>query len=122
MRFLEPLEHDSMMAGVSHLPFIASTVLTQVVEGNAAWDDMAKVSGSGLRDMTRLAEGSPEMYRDICLTNSEMITRWLADYITALNVLRERIATRDSTLIDVFSQAQKLRRDWQASLESPRNE
>ena len=121
-RFLEPQEHDGMVAGVSHLPFIASSVLMQSVAGSEAWDDTAQLAGNGFRDMTRLAAGSPEMYRDICLTNSEAITRWLEDYITALNALRERIAAHDSSLGEVFSQAQKLRRDWQASLENQKHE
>jgi prephenate dehydrogenase len=121
-RFLEPQEHDGMVAGVSHLSFIASTVLMQTIAGSEAWDDTAQLAGNGFRDMTRLAAGSPEMYRDICLTNSEAITRWLGDYITALNALRERIAAHDSSLGEVFSQAQKLRRNWQASLESSKHE
>ena len=114
--FLEPPEHDDIVAGVSHLPFIASTAIMQTAAGNPAWDDISLLAGSGFRDMTRLAAGSPEMYRDICLTNSETITRWLTDYITTLNLLRDRIAAHDSALIEVFAQAQKSRRAWQENL------
>jgi prephenate dehydrogenase len=113
MRFLEPPEHDGMVAGVSHLPFIASIALMQTTALNPAWDDASLLAGSGFRDMTRLAAGSPEMYRDICLTNSETITRWLADYIAVLSTLRERIAARDPNLGEVFAQAQKARNNWQ---------
>lgn len=112
-RFLEPLEHDSMVAGVSHLPFIASTALMQTTATNPAWNDASILAGSGFRDMTRLAAGSPEMYRDICLTNSETITRWLDDYITLLSTLRDHIASRDPRLGEVFAQAQKQRQAWQ---------
>lgn len=121
MRFLEPPEHDGMVAGVSHLPFIASTALMQTAALNPAWDDASILAGSGFRDMTRLAAGSPEMYRDICLTNSETITRWLADYIAVLSTLRERIAARDPNLGEVFAQARKARNNWQVAQEKTRN-
>ncbi len=113
MRFLEPPEHDGMVAGVSHLPYIASIALMQTAALNPAWDDASLLTGNGFRDTTRLAAGSPEMHRDICLTNSEAITRWLNEYIAVLSALRERIAAHDSNLGEVFEQAQKARNKWQ---------
>jgi len=121
MRFLEPPEHDGMVAGVSHLPYIASIALIHTAALNPAWDDAALLAGNGFRDMTRLAAGNPEMHRDICLTNSETITRWLADYIAILSTLRERIAMRDPNLSEVFAQAQKARNDWQEAQEQAKN-
>lgn len=121
IRFLEPPEHDGMVAGVSHLPFIAATALMQTTALNSAWDDASLLAGTGFRDMTRLAAGSPEMYRDICLTNSEPITRWLTDYIAILSALRDHIATHDANLSEVFAQAQKARHKWQEDQERARN-
>ena len=121
MRFLEPPEHDGMVAGVSHLPYIASIALMQTAALNPAWDDAALLAGNGFRDMTRLAAGNPEMHRDICLTNSETITRWLADYIAILSALRERIAMRDPKLSEVFAQAQKARNGWQEAQEQAKS-
>jgi prephenate dehydrogenase len=117
VRFLEPPEHDGMVAGVSHLPYIASIALMQTAALNPTWDDASLLAGSGFRDTTRLAAGSPEMHRDICLTNSEAITRWLADYIAVLSTLRERIAARDPNIGEVFEQAQKARNRWQEAQE-----
>ncbi len=121
MRFLEPPEHDGMVAGVSHLPYIASIALMQTTALNPAWDDASLLAGNGFRDATRLAAGSPEMHRDICLTNSEAITRWLSDYIAVLSTLRERIAARDPNLGEVFEQARKARNDWQDAQEAAKN-
>jgi len=42
------------------------------------------------------------MYRDICLTNSDALTRWLNEYIAALSKFRDRIAARDSSLDQTF--------------------
>lgn len=118
VRFLEPAEHDGQVAGVSHLPFIASIALMNAIGGGSAWGDAALLATSGFRDMTRLAAGSPEMHRDICLTNSEALTRWLDEYITTLSTLRNRIAAHDVSLNETFAKAQQLRFQWEISQEN----
>jgi prephenate dehydrogenase len=115
VRFLEPAEHDGQVASVSHLPFVASIALMTTAAENPSWGDAALLASSGFRDMTRLAAGNPEMYRDICLTNSEALVRCLNDYILTLARLRERIAAHDRDLNETFAQAQELRLRWQTS-------
>jgi prephenate dehydrogenase len=115
VRFLEPAEHDGQVAGVSHLPFIASVALMNSVANGPAWGDAAMLASTGFRDMTRLAASNPEMYRDICLTNSEAIVHWLDEYIATLNQLRERVAAHDSKLDETFARAQQARLQWQAA-------
>ena len=114
VRFLEPAEHDGQVAGVSHLPFLASLALMDTVSNSPGWGDASLLAASGFRDASRLAAGSPEMYRDICLTNSESITRWLDEYITTLKTLRERITAHDRHLDDTFAEIQQKRLRWQA--------
>jgi len=115
VRFLEPAEHDGQVAGISHLPFVASVALMKTVAEGPAWGDAAMLAAGGFRDMSRLAAGNPEMYRDICLTNSEALTRWLNEYITTLSELRDRIAVHDRSLAETFARAQQLRLQWQSS-------
>ena len=115
VRFLEPAEHDGQVAGISHLPFVASVALMKTVAEGPAWGDAAMLAAGGFRDMSRLAAGNPEMYRDMCLTNSEALTRWLNEYITTLSELRDRIAVHDRSLAETFARAQQLRLQWQAS-------
>lgn len=115
VRFLEPVEHDGQVAGVSHLPFVASVALMNTVAESAGWGDAALLASGGFRDMTRLAAGNPEMYRDICLSNSEALTRWLDDYIATLHTLRDRIAAHDKDLNETFTNARQLRLQWQSS-------
>jgi prephenate dehydrogenase len=114
VRFLEPTEHDGQVAGVSHLPFIASIALMNTVGEGAAWSDASMLAANGFRDITRLAAGNSEMYRDICLTNSESITRWLNEYIATLCGLSDRIAAHDKSLDETFARAQQMRLEWQA--------
>ncbi len=117
IRFLEPAEHDGQVASVSHLPFLASIALVNTVTEGSAWSDASFLAANGFRDISRLAAGSPEMYRDICLTNSEAIARWLDAYLVTLRSLRERVAAHDKTLSDTFARAQQERQQWQMSQE-----
>jgi len=57
------------------------------------------------------------MYRDICLTNSDAIVRWLDEYIATLSSMRSRIAEHDKALNETFTAAQQIRLQWQASQE-----
>ncbi len=115
VRFLEPAEHDGQVALVSHLPFIASTALMATASASNNWGDAALLASSGFRDTTRLAGGSPEMYRDICLTNHEALVRALDDYLATLQILRERIAARAPRLNELFASSQEARQQWQAT-------
>jgi prephenate dehydrogenase len=118
LRFLEPGEHDGLVAGVSHLPFLASIALIEAVVSSPTWSDASPLAANGFRDATRLAAGNPEMYRDICLTNSEAITRWLDQYIVALQQVRQRVANHDRSMEDLFVRAQQARQQWYAGQDS----
>lgn len=118
VRFLEPAEHDGQVAQVSHLPFIASAALMKTVAESSCWGDASLLAASGFRDTTRLAAGSPEMYRDICLTNSDTLVRVLDEYIIALQAFRTGIAAHDPHLNELFARAQEQRQQWQATHDS----
>ncbi|HXR65822.1 MAG TPA: prephenate dehydrogenase/arogenate dehydrogenase family protein [Ktedonobacteraceae bacterium] len=118
VRFLEPAEHDGQVALVSHLPFIASTALMATATENSNWGDASLLASSGFRDTTRLAAGSPEMYRDICLTNHEALVCALDDYLATLHMLREHIAASDPYLNELFARSQEARQQWQATYTS----
>ncbi|GCE24613.1 prephenate dehydrogenase [Dictyobacter alpinus] len=115
LRFLEPAEHDGLVAGVSHLPFLIATTLMNTVGEDSTWSDASVLASSGFRDATRLAAGNPEMYRDICLTNSSAIVRWLDTYVSNLSTLRDQIAMHKKDLNEVFAESQRLRQQWQRS-------
>ncbi|BCL84390.1 prephenate dehydrogenase [Ktedonobacteria bacterium brp13] len=115
LRFLDPSEHDGEVAGVSHLPFLASIALMDTAANDPTWGDAALLASTGFRDTTRLAAGSPEMYRDICLTNGASIVRWLDQYVDNLSALRDRIAMHDKSLSEDFARVQQLRQEWQSN-------
>lgn len=89
---MAPEVHDAILARASHLPQIVSSALAASLseeEVDGRW--AAGFGAGGLRDTTRIAASSAEMWRDILLTNRTAIleslklySRTLADFITAI--------------------------------------
>jgi prephenate dehydrogenase len=94
--------HDSIVALTSHLPQLASTALAALLK-NKLLEGQNTISGSGLRDMTRLALSSYDLWRDILATNSTRIDAALGAYIQELEHIRENLRTRQ--LQDEFQRA-----------------
>jgi prephenate dehydrogenase len=65
---LDPVEHDRLLADVSHLPHAVAGALV------AMQDDAALgLCGKGFLDMTRIAGGDPGLWRDILLENRQNV-------------------------------------------------
>lgn len=119
--FVDPVEHDSYVAGISHLPFVVAASLMNAVAGDAAWRDMKTLSASGLRDTTRLALGNPEMHRDILLSNRGSVSRWIDTFTASLQTVKHELQENEEgaadRLLEFFSKAQ----DDRARLETTSN-
>lgn len=112
--FVEPEEHDSYVAGISHLPFVVAASLVRTTTTDRSWRDMSTLASSGFRDTTRLALGSPEMHRDITLTNRDAIGRWIDAMVDSLQEFRGLLDVGDDDEIrenvgNFFKEAQDLR-------------
>jgi prephenate dehydrogenase len=77
---------------------------------------------NGFRDATRIASGSPEMWRDIAVGNRRHLSRALTVFINDLTRLRQAVVRGDIRRLHQFlSQAKTRREKWQevASPTSP---
>jgi len=66
---MQPVDHDAVLAAVSHLPHLLAYAFMQELAARADAAGVLAHAGTGLRDFTRLAAGKPEIWRDICLAN-----------------------------------------------------
>ncbi len=111
--FLDPLEHDGLMAGIDHLPFVLSTALLGVTTESAAWREMRKLAGGAFENTTRFVSADPTTCRDACLVNRENIVRWIDACSDKLDELRETVLTGDAEELDrVFEEAMVARQRW----------
>jgi prephenate dehydrogenase len=92
---LDSDEHDRVVALTSHLAQLASTSLASAVSDGVTDRRELQVAGPGLSDMTRLALGSYQLWRDILATNREHIDRALSLYIQKLEHVRENLRSRE---------------------------
>ena len=72
---------------------------------------MKMVAAGGFKDITRIASSSPVMWQQICLTNTENISKLLSDYIDALCAIREKLDARDETVLHNFFDSARIYRD-----------
>jgi prephenate dehydrogenase len=110
--FIDAQEHDALVAGVSHLPFLLSAVLVTGTASGPSWERMKKLAASGYRDLTRLASGSPEVNAQICLTNQQAILRWIDKFIDELQRYRQLVDSGSNQLEEALAEANKLRQEW----------
>ncbi len=115
--FVDPVEHDSYVAAVSHLPFIAAAAMVNAVTEDTSWRDMQTLAASGFKDTTRLALGSPEMHRDIALTNRESIVRWIDQYIDELRAMQHELQGGGDELAETMFGRFERAQDARARLE-----
>ena len=107
-------EHDDMVAGISHLPFLLSVALVSATTGHTDWDKMSQLASTGYRDTTRLASGSPDVNAQICLTNQKAILHWIDLFAQELKKLENLIAANDEKIKDALNSANEAREKWQA--------
>ncbi len=111
---MDPMDHDWVLGAVSHLPHIAAFSLMHTLEdlqnSTPGAFNLLDFSGGGLRDTTRIAASSPEMWRDICLANRENLLKMVDQYINQLQLFRELMSVQDELeLAKKIEQAKMLR-------------
>ncbi len=100
---MDPHLHDKILGAVSHLPHVAAFALMNAlieIRDKVTSLDLAGHSGGGLRDTTRIAASSPEMWRDIFMWNRDNIVSFIEAYERALGQLKQLIKAGDAAGIE----------------------
>lgn len=108
---MDPMDHDRVLAAISHLPHMAAYALVNTALDLLDGDQtLVACSGGGFKDFTRIAISSPEMWRDICLLNGENILATLEAYERVLGRIKRYIQDHNGDgLYQEFERARKLR-------------
>lgn len=108
---LTPELHDEFVSRSSHLPHVVAAELANYVLSPAYPREQAMLCASGFRDTTRIASGSPEMWRDIALANRKYLARVLGVFIEDLQEFQLSLENGDAKAIEEFFEVAKHRRD-----------
>jgi prephenate dehydrogenase len=117
---LTPEIHDVLVSRSSHLPHVVAVTLASHVLNPARPKQQAAVCANGFRDATRIASGSPEMWRDIALANRKNIGASLAAFIAELKKFQRLLAGGNAKAMEkYFLRAKQLRDAWCAGCALP---
>ena len=108
---MTPQHHDSVVSRTSHLPHVCAAALANLVLDPGQPESLAGLCAAGFRDATRIASGSPEMWRDIALTNRKNISRSLDAFVSVLKEFQSALVKADAKAVDRFFATAKVRRD-----------
>lgn len=108
---LTPAQHDEFVSRSSHLPHVVAAELANYVLSPAHPPEQAAVCATGFRDTTRIASGSPEMWRDIALANRANLSRVLGVFIDDLKEFQHALDSENLAAIEDFFRSAKERRD-----------
>ena len=117
---LTPDLHDELVSRSSHLPHVAAATLANLVLDPAHPKSQPLLCANGFRDSTRIASGSPEMWRDIAMANRKNLDKALGAFIRDLKKFQTLLKKGDDKAAEKFFQTGKKRRDnWCAKSASP---
>lgn len=116
---LTPETHDALVSRSSHLPHVVAATLASYVLNPTQPKRQAALCANGFRDTTRIASGSPEMWRDIAVANRSQLRVALDDFVRELQrmqtILRRGNAAKIARL---FKTARERRDKWCAQCAS----
>lgn len=111
----EPSQHDAEVALVSHIPHLLAVALALAAKDFSATDFSAlQLAGRSFREITRIADSSPEMWREILVRNAPAVLQGLELWQEKLAELSEYVRQGDGEgIADAFRQAHEVRRSME---------
>ncbi|MFQ5581410.1 MAG: prephenate dehydrogenase [Mariprofundaceae bacterium] len=111
---MDAASHDNLLAAVSHLPHLAAFALVNAVRKQAdEGHDPFQFAAGGFRDFTRIASSSPEMWRDIVISNSPALVKEIDALQAELTDMKSALAAEDGEkLLEAFAAAKQARDAW----------
>jgi prephenate dehydrogenase len=111
---LRPARHDLLVSRTSHLPHVVAATLANTVLETQEKDQFALLA-NGFRDTTRIASGSPVMWRDIAIANRKHLANSIGKVIHDLKKLQNDLNRKKMDINAVshfFHNAKKQRDNW----------
>lgn len=110
---LDPAAHDAVMAAISHLPHWIAALYMQHILQSADPALRLEMAGPGFRDFTRIAAGSPEMWRDIFIANRQAMLGEIAALRAVLGRAEQALEASDAKWItEMLEASAEARRGW----------
>lgn len=120
---LAAAEHDRLVSRSSHLPHVVAATLAGLVLDPNQPKAQAGLCATGFRDTTRIASGSPEMWRDIALANRKNLSQSVDALVGELKKFQSALKRGDAATVEkMFATAKQRRDNWWAKATSTSSE
>ncbi|MDL2294969.1 prephenate dehydrogenase, partial [Ruminococcaceae bacterium OttesenSCG-928-D13] len=88
---LSPEEHDLLVGLTSQLPHILAVTMMHLSED----DRMYGISAASYRNLVNIADTNPDLWSEILLANTPILTKQIGTFVDSLQDLRRRLANGD---------------------------
>ena len=110
--YLSPADHDLLIAGASHLPHLIASILTNTVgEISSNGTKAIDFAATGFRDTTRIAAGSPQLWKAIFMQNARSLLPMIDSTIENLAAFKTLLENQDDVEIERVLENAKVLRD-----------
>ena len=113
---IDSKSHDELVANSSHMLHIIASALTRsILDRSDASEQRRYYSGcaTGFRDTSRIASSSPNMWKEICISNTEAIIPALDEFQLRLEEMRKSLLENDGDkFAELFALGRNLRDSW----------
>lgn len=110
IEYLTVEHHDKVLAATSHLPHMLAYAMVNYLSNLNDHDEIFRYAAGGFRDFTRIASSDPVMWRDVCLSNSDALLKFIEGYKDELDMISTAIETNDAeALLALFGKAKSER-------------
>lgn len=109
---MDPQTHDLIFGFVSHLPHIVAYSLVDSIASAGDSETLFDFAGGGLRDYTRVAASSPDMWTDIFTENRVNALKAIRKFRKSLDKIETAIKKKDSgSLKKLLSRSARAKRE-----------
>ncbi len=111
--FLEPAEHDGLVAVTANLPLLLAAALLTTAGQGETWREIRRLAGSTFDTATHLGSGGADALASATLANAGNVVRWLDAYAAQLAAWREQLLAGDQAALSaLYGSALETRAQW----------
>jgi prephenate dehydrogenase len=113
--FLDAVEHDGLLAGISHVPHLIAAALLETIAESPSWRELKLLADPSFRHFSWPVSFPAAEIHDACVTNRQAVLSWLDRVIASLQGLRATIADETAPaegILEMFQRANAARQDW----------
>lgn len=100
--FMDPAEHDGIMAGIEQLPLVAAAALMGTLSYSPPWKDMRRLGGTAFNQGTASLWENPALMTRAFLENADNVIRWIDEFISHLELLKQELQRQDEKALNTY--------------------